>query len=421
VRSKTGSGRRLLVFGINYAPEPTGTALNNVGLAEGLAARGWQVTVVAGVPHYPAWRRAPAPGDEVRNGVRVIRRPHYVPARQSALRRGAYEATWLLSALPVAASAERPEIVLGIIPALSGGALAAGAALRHGVPFALKVQDIMSRAAEQTAVDGADRVAGAVRRAELALARRADAVAVIAESFREYFLAGGVLPQSVHRVRDPARLGPASEPRETTRARLGWREDEFVALHTGSMGYKQGLETVLLAADRARDDTRLRFVLQGDGNQREKLEALAGDLRLPNVTFLPLAPEDTFASVLQAADVMLLTQRRSVRNMALPAKLSSYFASGRPVLAAVSPHDEVAAELEAAGGGLFVPPDDPDRLLEGVERLRRDPARAAALGAAGRRYAERRLGPRAAVDDMEGFLESVLRERRAPVALHSAA
>ena len=53
-RVAAGGPLRLLAFGINYAPEPTGTGLNTTWLLEQLARRGWETAIVTGVPHYPS-------------------------------------------------------------------------------------------------------------------------------------------------------------------------------------------------------------------------------------------------------------------------------------------------------------------------------------------------------------------------------
>ena len=50
------AGKRVLVVGINYSPEPTGIAPYTTGMAEYLAEQGANVTVLTGVPHYPEWR-----------------------------------------------------------------------------------------------------------------------------------------------------------------------------------------------------------------------------------------------------------------------------------------------------------------------------------------------------------------------------
>lgn len=376
--------RRLLVFGINYAPEPTGVGVVTTRIAESMAADGWEVEVVTGVPHYPSWRRSAVPKPLGEERVRVHRRPHYVPARQTAVLRGAYEATWLCAALPDALLRRRPDAVLGIVPSLSGAALAAIAARRHRVPLTLLFFDLMGRAAEQSGLPGGAGFSGVVTRVERSLGRRASRVAVIAEGFHDYLVEGGVDPSRISVV-DVAALGAVrgvahgGRSRDQTRARLGWRPDDFVVLYSGSIGYKQALEHVVEAARLAGSDGGLRFVLQGDGNQRSELERRAKGLRLRNLEFRPLASSDELVGMLTAADALLLHQRASVRNMSFPSKLAMYLRSGSPVVAAVASDDGVARELAAAGAAVIVPPERPAELLASLDELRRDPTLARAL------------------------------------------
>jgi putative colanic acid biosynthesis glycosyltransferase WcaI len=210
-RARPVKRRRLLVFGINYAPEPTGTALNTTWQTEALADLGWDVEIVTGVPHYPMWRRVPAPRRERHGEVRVTRRRHYVPAEQTAIHRGMYEATWVASALPTIRGRRDVDVVLGIVPSLGGAALANLAAARYGVPCAVLFQDVISRAAEMSGMAGASRVAASVETVETALARRANAVGIVAEGYRGYFVDGGVDPSRIFRIRNPARLGAPRE------------------------------------------------------------------------------------------------------------------------------------------------------------------------------------------------------------------
>ena len=76
---------------------------------------------------------------------------------------------------------------------------------------------------------------------------------------------------------------------------------------------------------------------------------------------------------MQASDVLLVNQRASVTNMSLPSKLTSYFASGRPVIAAASADSETASEIEASGAGIVVPPADPAALRGAILALKNDP------------------------------------------------
>jgi colanic acid biosynthesis glycosyl transferase WcaI len=270
----------------------------------------------------------------------------------------------------------------------------------------------MGRAAERSGIRGARRVAGSIGKVERWLARRATAVAIVADGFRDYFLQGGVNPSRIHRVRNPARLQSPTEDRASVRRRMNWAEEDFIVLHSGAIGYKQGLEGLLRTADLARSQPNLRFIIQGEGSTRAELVSMAQQMRLPNVTFAPLVPEEEYSSILAAADALLLHQRPSVRNMSFPAKLGSYFAAGVPVLAAVADEDDTAAEIRRAKAGIVVRPDNPESLLSAIDDLSRNQEHAASLGAAGKLFAERELGAATAIQRIHSILQQALPKQR---------
>src|SRR4051812_3407180 len=93
---------RVLVLGLNYAPETTGIAPYTTGLARHLAAGNHDVTVVTGHPHYPEWELHPGyeearPPEQDRD-VRLLRVPHPVPANPHGLSRVWMEAVFAFRA-----------------------------------------------------------------------------------------------------------------------------------------------------------------------------------------------------------------------------------------------------------------------------------------------------------------------------------
>jgi putative colanic acid biosynthesis glycosyltransferase WcaI len=94
--------------------------------------------------------------------------------------------------------------------------------------------------------------------------------------------------------------------------------------------------------------------------------------------------------------------------MSMPAKLASYFLAGVPVIAAVSPGDETATEVETSGGGVVIPPESPQRLVDEIATLRRDPEHAAQLGRTGQGYAQQYLTTDSAIGGVHDFLEACL-------------
>jgi glycosyltransferase involved in cell wall biosynthesis len=401
--------RRLLVVSTNYVPELTGIGPYAAQLAEHWAASGAETHVLTGMPHYPSWRtdagyRGVWRTTESRAGVLVHRRRHYVPPRQTALRRGAFEATVLAHGL-LAPPGPRPDAVVSQMPSLAGGVIGARLARRHRVPYIPVVQDLMGAAAAQSGIRGGDRAAAVAARAEGYALRSASLVGVIHESFVSRVTAYGVDPGRIRLVPNWSHVQRPSADRAATRARLGWHTDTPVVLHSGNMGLKQGLDVLVDAARLAPD---VRIVLMGDGNQREELRARAADL--PNLDFLPPAGADEFTDVLAAADVLAVTQRASVLDMSVPSKLTSYFVSGRPVVASVADEGGTAQEVRRSGAGILVAPEDPGALLAAVRKLAEGPTEADALGARGPEYVARHLSREAGLARFDALLTEVLED-----------
>jgi len=395
---------RVLLVSSYFRPDRTGVAVYSSGLARMLAEEGYDVTVVTGMPHYPGWRRGTAPRDD-RPGIEVRRHRHYVPRRQTAPRRVAYEAGFLAGGLRLARRGPRPDLVIGVSPCLASAHVAIAAGRVHRAPVGIVFQDLLGRASAEAGVRGAASLARPAAMLERAAAGAATTVAVTSPGFASFF------DREVVSLRNWAvRTAPDLEP-AAARARLGWREDELVCLHAGNMGQKQSLDSVIDAAGRL-GGRGIRMVLAGGGNDRGRLEHRGQGV----VSFEGVQPAGEFEAMLGAADVLLLSQRASVRGMSLASRLTAYFAAGRPVVAAAAPGSEVAAEVRRSEAGVLVAPDDPEDLAKTLLALREAPARRAALGAAGAAYAARELAPGVVLPRWSAFVAGLHggRERRAP-------
>ncbi len=402
---------RVLISTSYYWPEEAGSAPYLTGLAEHLGSEGHDVVVATGFAHYPDWRsgaHGKLAATETQNGVRIVRRWHYVPHRQSAAQRALYELSLLGFGATTLFRRWRPDVVVGTCPSLAGGVVAAAAARRYRVPYGIVFQDLMGRAAEQSGVAGGARVAGLVRGGELRVARGAKAVGIIAEAFRNYLEEGGVRPEAIWRLRNWTHRVEPDEPRARTRERHGWGDDVFVCLHGGNMGQKQGLDNLLDTA--ALLNGNVRVVLVGDGNDRERLERQARERGLANVDFIGMQKPGTWEAMLAAADVLIVNQRASLTDMSLPSKLTSYFAAGRPVVTAASIESETADEMEAAGAGLVVPPDDPGAMRDAITALKDDAERAGRCSASAKAYAESTLSRSAALAEYDRFIACLIGE-----------
>ena len=407
---------RVAILGINYAPEPTGIAPYTTGLAAGLTKRGHDVQVLTGYPHYPQWKRDEATSgfrsDEDIDGVRVRRLSHRVPQDPTLVGRAAMEVTFGLQLLTTRWG--RPDVVICITPPLLAAAMAAvRARLTWRRPaVGVLVHDLYGRGVVETGA-ASGRSAHAVKTVESAAMRLADSVAVIHAGFTTDLVQHlGVDRGRIREIRNWTHVDPPDPLASVAfRNAHGW-DDDLVVLHAGNMGYKQGLENVIAAAQlAARSNSRARFVLLGDGNQRGTLEAAGAGVRA--LEFLPPVGEEEFPAALGAADVLLVNERPGVAQMALPSKLTSYFRSGKPILAATDSGGFTAGEIAASGAGVCVPADRPDLLLSEALRLGTDRVLAAELGEAGRRYCDELLSEASALDRYEQWIIDLADTRRA--------
>ena len=293
-----------------------------------------------------------------------------------------------------------PDVVVLVSPGLFSTAIAMIRArlINPRVPVVVWVQDLYSLGVTETQVGGA-RVASAMRRIEGLVLRSAKFVIVIHARFAAYVSEVLDVPRErVGVVRNWTHLEDSPSPDViAVREHHGWADDETIVLHAGNMGAKQGLENVVEAA-RLADKRHLpiRFVLLGDGNQRGALERLAhGVTRLD---FIDSLDSESFQRALKSADVLLINEKPGVSDMSVPSKLTSYFDTGRPVVAATDPIGVTASEVGAADGGRVIASGSPDQLLDACWDLRNDPTEAARLGQNGRRYRESVLGQEAAID-----------------------
>jgi colanic acid biosynthesis glycosyl transferase WcaI len=135
---------------------------------------------------------------------------------------------------------------------------------------------------------------------------------------------------------DLAAITPASTAASDNpyRQLLGIAPDKVVALYTGNMGAKQGLELMAQVAALLVGQPGIVFVLCGNGMGRAALVQSCANL--PNVFFLDLQPANRLSDLLAMADIHLLPQRADAADLVMPSKLIGMLVSGRPVLACVA-------------------------------------------------------------------------------------
>lgn len=408
-------GRRMkvLVVGVNYAPEISGIAPYTSAMAEGLTGRGDVVQVITGIPHYPQWANytnfTGITRVEEIHGVSVRRMRHVIGSGGMGLSRILQEVTFGLGA--AVSPWHRPDVVLSVSPALiSTGIQVLRSKLPGQPPVVVWVQDLYSNGARE--IGGSTARGRFLQTLESAILRSADGVLVIHDRFARHVIDDlGVPAEKVQVSRNWSHIDTTSkaDPAEVRSKHFG--DAKYIALHTGNMGAKQGLENIVEAARLAdQEGSDVVFGLVGNGSRREALKQAAKGTK--HLVFVPSLDDDEYSAILQTADVLIVNEKPGLRESAVPSKLTSYFVQGIPVVAATERDSATADEVLAAGAGPVVAPGDPAALLAAVEDMARSVNRAGEYGRSAKLFAEQNLTAASAVERVSGWLRDLVDARQ---------
>lgn len=383
---------KIVVWGINYHPEVTGIAPYNAALCQHLLAHGHQVRMVTSFCYYPAWKKLDSDlgtwfrTDDM-DGVPAHRCWHYVPTRVSTLKRIVHEGTFVFTSLARLFCLKRPDVLVVVSPPLLLGAAAWLYSRLRGVPFVFHVQDLQPDAALGLGMLKPSVFTRMLYRLEHFAYSQAARVSGISRGMLEAYERKGVPTAKQVLFPNGTDLpNPSTFPaRGRFRARHGLSTDEFLAVYSGNLGVKQGLEVLLDAAARL-EGQGIRLLICGDGARRVALEQAVQARGLRGVTLMPLQPQTQYQEMLVDADVCLITQQAGAGAAFFPSKLLATLAYGRPVLAVADEGSELTRALRTGGFGIAVPPESPEQVAEALRSMAQEPSRCAEFGRAGREF-----------------------------------
>ncbi|NNH76953.1 glycosyltransferase WbuB [Acinetobacter sp. ANC 5380] len=408
---------KILFYGINFAPELTGIGKYTGEMAQWFAEQGHDVRVITALPYYPAWKVSEnyknAYVTEQWKDVTIYRTPLWVPEQPSGLKRLIHLASFAFLSIPTLLKqwSWKPDVVWVVEPPLMCAPAAVTFAKMVGAKSWLHVQDYEVNAAFDMGLIKAKWLRGFVESCERWLMRCFDRVSSISGQMVKLAQQKGIDKSKIISFPNWVDIS-AIEPLNDIspyRAELGISEDTIVALYSGNMGGKQGLEILAETAQiiEQKGIVNIQFVFCGNGAGRANLEA--GCAGLKNVLFLDLQPFERLGELLGLADIHLLPQRTDAADLVMPSKLTGMLASGKTVLATATIDTELGHVVaEEAKCGLIVAPEESDEMAEAIIKLSNDSDSRFIFGNNGRQYAESKLDKNTILRKFEQDLVRVL-------------
>jgi lipopolysaccharide/colanic/teichoic acid biosynthesis glycosyltransferase len=405
-------------FNRSFYPDTSATSQLLAELCQGLIEEhGCRVTVIAGVPlsaaTAPSTRRGVLVSRERYGDIEILRARGTRFSKARFIGRFSNYVTYFLSACYAGLRLDRPDVVMALTDPPIIGLAAYVASRRFRVPFVMSYRDIfpeVARLLEDFQSRTVERVLQAVNRF---LVVHTDRNVALGETMRRRLIEGkGAPPATTVVIADWADCGEiVPGPRDNRFAAAHGLTAKFVVMHSGNIGLSQGLETLIHAAARFEDVRDLELVFVGEGVKKPALMALARELGLTNVRFLPYQPKEELTESFATADVFVISLKPGLAGYIVPSKLYGILAAGRPYVAAVDEESEITLITKEFDCGLVAEPAKPDDLAEKILKLYHDPALAGRLGVNARRAALR-FDRRALVAAYAELFREVVAERR---------
>ncbi|MFH1892134.1 MAG: glycosyltransferase family 4 protein [Candidatus Zixiibacteriota bacterium] len=402
-----------IVFLTQYFPPEVGAPQNRLSdLASRLKDKDADITVLTAMPNYPemvvheAYRGKWFCREGIA-GLDVLRSWIFVSAnRKNLLLRLLTYFSFVLSSLVIGTfKLQRFDYIFCESPPLFLGISAYLLKIMKGGRLIFNVSDLWPESAEKLGLITNKTVLSLARRLEEFLYKRSAVICgqtqgivkSISTRFPDkniYWLKNGV---------DLAFFDP-SNVNHAWRMSNGYCDNDFVTLYAGILGFAQGLQVILHAAEALKDNDRIKFAIIGSGPEREKLLALKKNLQLMNVRFFDPQPRNAMPGIISACNAGIIPLRRlDLFRGAIPSKIFEFLAMKKPILLGV---EGEAKELLVDDGhcGLAFEPENHEDLVEKIEALYQSPEQVANLGQNGYDYVVRNFDRRQIAEDFWSLL-----------------
>ncbi len=385
--------RSILYISHYYPPEVNAPALRVSRLAKHWAKQGHRVTVLTGFPNHPTGVIPPEYSGRITaaekdDQVNVIRTYIYAAKNQGYFKRILNYLSFMFSAI-VLGLPRLPDV--DVVIATSPQFLVAVAgyviSLFKRAPFVFEVRDIWP---EEIIAVGAIRNRLVIRLLEwieMFLYRKASLIIAVAEGTIDTLIKRGVPKDKIVLLPNGIDLEEFSDSINVEKIRSRHSLDgEFLVSYIGTHGMAHKLDTVISAAENLKSNNRIKFMMIGDGAEKERLERSARDRGLDNMLFLPQMKHEEVVDYYKASDACLVPLRKaSLFTRNIPSKIYEIMAAGKPIL--IGTEGESRKLVERAGAGIAFEPENSDSLTESIRKLYDDRTLADRLGQNGRNFA----------------------------------
>jgi colanic acid biosynthesis glycosyl transferase WcaI len=391
---------RILYVCQYFPPEIGAPAARASELAREWVKDGHLVTVLTGFPNHPngivpkeyKWKLWLLTIREDYYGVDVVRTWLAPFANRRSWERILNYASFCVSASIRCVFLRKYDVVIATSPQLLQGIVGLVLKYLKRTPFVFEVRDLWPESLQAVgAFSSNSTLVKCLRALANMLYRQSDKIVVVTPRFRSHLIELSAVPgEKIHVIVNGVDAEFLAKGEDFDARKAYGLEGYFVVSFVGTIGNAHGLDTLVNTARLMSNYAKVKFLVVGDGAEREKLVQDIANLGLTNIQIQGPQPRAKIPAILRASDVCLVMLKRSpVFETVIPTKMLEFMAAARPVILAVE--GQAAEIVREARSGICIPPENPEALMKAIEYMLEHSVEASCFGDQGREYVNRKF------------------------------
>jgi len=363
---------RILLITEWFPPIKGAAAKRTQMMAKSLQAQGHKVTILTSFPSYPTgvlpkkyhwktWHR------EKFRSLDVLRVWELPVANNGIIKRILRELSFFLTSVTAAIILPVYDAVIVSSPSFSSG-LSGLAARREKCKFYFDVRDLWPDSLISLGVLKPGLMIDILKSLEKLYYKRATKLIVATPRIRKHLFLEGIPLNKIEVLLNAADT-ELFKPRKVARP-VEFKPDDFIVTYVGNHSRMYDLANVLKTAVILEKNSKIKFLLVGEGETKAEIQEAAQKLKLSNIVFYDEKPLEEIAEILQWSNAGLIVLNGTrIAQETVPSKLAEYLATGLPVVATIG--YDVKKILEKNRAGLICEPEDPQSLAKSILKLYR--------------------------------------------------
>lgn len=406
---------KVLLLTQYYPPEPGSASMRMSELAEYLAERGHDVTVVTGFPNYPYGKIYNGYKMHIYqikkvNGINLIRVPLFTTPKRRSFKHAMLNYTsFMLSSIYGGLLSKQPNLIYYYSPPLFLGFSAWLLSRLYKSPTIGEINDLWPDAPIALGIIKNKHVIWLAKRFERFVYENTNYLFFYSNTMRNAVVMKGV-PEGKTEIYPLWVSTEHFSPRpleevESIRDQYGFK-GKFVIMYTGNIGLAQGLRMIIDAAAQLKNYQDILFALVGGGVEKESLMEEVYERKLNNVIFIPFQPVSVIPQFLSAADVLIAHLAPAPHRLGtIPAKVLAYMSVGKPLL--IAAEGETADLIRKSESGVVVTPGNPEAIARAVLYFYENKGACEEMGHKGRKYVQEYFDKKKLLKRLESRLKEI--------------